>query len=75
MVMLVLAAFVGAGLADFSARSADLAAFSLPRAMAAAASAQICAQSTSSAMQRAIIFTSSSCRQAAAQWLHSVAQS
>jgi hypothetical protein len=32
--------------------------------MSAAARRQICAQSMSSAMQRAIIFTSSSCRQA-----------
>jgi hypothetical protein len=48
--------------------------FSLARAMAAAASAQICAQSISIAMQRAIILTSGSCRQDAAQWLHAIAQ-
>jgi hypothetical protein len=50
-------------------------AFSLPRAIAAAARAQISAQSMSSAMQRAIILTSFSCRQALAQWLHAAAQS
>jgi hypothetical protein len=59
-----------------SAQAAQIArAFSLPRAMAAAATAHSSAQSMSRAMQRAIIFTSSSCRQAAAQWLHAVAQS
>jgi hypothetical protein len=47
---------------------------SLPRAIAAAASWQMAAQSMSSAMQRAIIFTSGSFRQALAQWLHAMAQ-
>jgi hypothetical protein len=42
-------------------------AFSLPRAMAAEASWQMAAQSMSSAMQRAIIFTSCSCRHAVEQ--------
>lgn len=43
-------------------------------AIAAAASAQMPAQSMSSAMQAAIFFTSGSCRQAAAQWLQATAQ-
>jgi hypothetical protein len=50
-------------------------AWALSRAIAAAASWQMAAQSMSSAMQPAIIFTSSSCRQAAAQWLQAIAQS
>jgi len=49
-------------------------AFSLPRAIAGAATAQIWAQSMSSAIHRAIIFTSGSCRHEAAQWLHAMAQ-
>lgn len=48
---------------------------SLCRAIAAAASWQIAAQSMSSAMHRAIIFTLSSFRHAAAQLLHTTAQS
>ena len=36
--------------------------------------AQISAQSMSRAMQRAIIFTSGSCKQAIAQWLQLVTQ-
>lgn len=40
----------------------------LPRAMKPAAIRQTAAQSISKAMQFAIIFTSSSCRQAVAQW-------
>jgi len=47
---------------------------SLSRAIAAAAKAHIAAQSMSSAMQRAIIFTSVSSKQDAAQWLQLVAQ-
>lgn len=49
-------------------------ALSLLRAMAAAANWHSAAQSMSSAMQRAIIFTLSSCRQALAQWLQVMAQ-
>ena len=48
-------------------------AWSLPLAMALAASVHIAAQSASSAMQRAIILTSSSFRQAAKHWLQVVA--
>ena len=52
-----------------SAHKAQIAfAFSLPRAIAPAARRQITAQSMSSATHRAIIFTSSSCKQAVAQW-------
>lgn len=47
---------------------------SLPRAIAAAAKAHIAAQSMSSAMQRAIAFTSVSVRQAVEQWLQLIAQ-
>jgi hypothetical protein len=50
-------------------------AWALSRAIAAAASWQMAAQSMSNAMQAAIIFTSSSCRQAAAQWLQASAHS
>lgn len=46
---------------------------SLALAMAADASLQISAQSMSSAMQRAIIFTSGSCKQAVEQWLQEIA--
>jgi hypothetical protein len=47
---------------------------SLSRAIAAAANAHIAAQSMSSAMHRAIILMSSSCKQDAAQWLQATAQ-
>jgi bacterioferritin-associated ferredoxin len=47
---------------------------SLPRAIAPAVKVQIAAQSMSLAMQRAIAATSGSCKHAAAQWLHAVAQ-
>jgi hypothetical protein len=58
-----------------SAHSLHIAtASSLPRAIAPAAKVQIAAQSMSLAMQRAIAVTSGSCKQAAAQWLHAVAQ-
>lgn len=50
-------------------------ALSLARLMADAATSQAWAQSMSSAMQRAIILTSCSCRQDAAQWLQLSAQS
>ncbi len=43
------------------------------RSRAAAASWQMAAQSMSRAMHFAIIFTSSSAKQAAAQWLHAIA--
>ncbi len=46
---------------------------SLPLAMAPDANLQISAQSMSSAMHRAIIFTSDSCRQAVEQWLQAIA--
>lgn len=46
---------------------------SLPRAMVADASLQSSAQSMSSAMQRAITFTSGSCKQAVEQWLQAIA--
>jgi hypothetical protein len=49
-------------------------AWSLPPAMKAAAKWQICAQSVSSPMHRAMAFTSGSCRQQAAQWLQATAQ-
>jgi hypothetical protein len=53
---------------QISAHSRQMApACSLPRAIAAAANWQMATQSMSSAMQRAIIFTSSSARQDAAQ--------
>jgi hypothetical protein len=56
------------------AHSAQIAlACSLPRAIAAAANAQMAAQSMSSAMQRAIFFTSGSCKQAIEQELHAIA--
>lgn len=58
-----------------SAQSVQIAlAWALPRAMAAAASAQIWAQSMSSAMHLAITLTSVSCRQEVAQWLQATAQ-
>jgi hypothetical protein len=47
---------------------------SLSRDIAAAANAHIAAQSMSSAMHRAIILTSCSCKQDAAQWLQATAQ-
>ena len=46
---------------------------SLPRAIDPAARVQIAAQSMSLVMQRAIAFTSGSCKQVATQWLHAVA--
>jgi hypothetical protein len=48
---------------------------SLARAIAAAATAQMSAQSMSSAMHRAIILTSCSWRQDEAQWLQASAHS
>jgi hypothetical protein len=58
-----------------SAQSLQIAvAYSLPLAIAAAATWHIAAQSMSSATQRAIIRTSLSFRQEAAQWLHATAQ-
>ena len=58
-----------------SAQSAQIAlAWVLPRAMTAAANVQIWAQSMSSAMHLAIILTSVSCKQEAAQWLQATAQ-
>ena len=58
-----------------SAQSAQIAlAWALPRAMAAAANAQIWAQSISSSMHLAIILTSVSCKQEIAQWLQATAQ-
>jgi hypothetical protein len=48
-------------------------AHSLLRAIAPEANPQISAQSMSRAMQRAIDFTSGSCRHAVAQWWHAVA--
>lgn len=58
-----------------SAQSAQIGlAWTLPLAMAATASAQIWAQSMSRAMHLAIIWTSASCRQEAAQWLQATAQ-
>ena len=58
-----------------SAHSLQIAvAYSLPLAIAAAASWHIAAQSMFRAMQRAIVFTSLSFRHEAAQWLHATAQ-
>tara|TARA_R110001599_G_scaffold159052_2_gene346315 strand:- start:125585 stop:125767 length:183 start_codon:yes stop_codon:yes gene_type:complete len=47
---------------------------SLPRPINPAAVRQISAQSMSEAIQRAIIFTSGSCKHEAAQWSQAVAQ-
>jgi hypothetical protein len=61
---------------QISAHSLQMAlAWALPRAIAAAASWQIAAQSISSAMHLVIAFTSSSARHEAAQWLQAVAHS
>lgn len=58
-----------------SAHSRQIAvAYSLPLAIAAAASWHIAAQSMSRATQRAIILASLSFRHEAAQWLHAIAQ-
>lgn len=46
---------------------------SLPRAMTVAANRQVSAHSTSSAMQRAIALTSTSCRHADRHWLQAMA--
>jgi hypothetical protein len=70
-VALALAAVGSAGLA---AKAADGGHVPLALAMAAAANWQASAQSMSSAMQRAIIWASSSRRQVAAQVWHAVAQ-
>jgi hypothetical protein len=58
-----------------SAQSAQIAlAWTVSRAIAATASAQICEQSISKAMHLTIILTSVSCKQEIAQWLQAMAQ-
>lgn len=74
VIHLMFRAFLTTCPADLCTKGAELFAYSLSRLIRVAANAQMSAQSRSSSMHRAIIFTSSSRRQAAAHISHTRAQ-